>query len=346
MKRAWLVRAGKRGETWQTDLKESIVAIGWPAVGDLGPTKNRDDVKSLLKNGYPTITAKRLGNWTGQLYRFRHEIAQGDLIVTPLRQTNCIAIGRVVGNYTYRPDLPDEARHTIPVNWLSTDLARTVFGQNLLYSIGSLLTVAEVSKNDAVRRLEHLAAHGSDPGAAEADLAVDQEADVASVDLERVAYDRINNFIGERFSGHDMARLIEAIFQARGLATYRSPKGPDGGIDVLAGGGPLGMDSPRICVQVKFTSGPADASVVRELEGVMQRVRADQGLLVSWNGITQTAEREVRQQFFRVRVWTADDVLSELTSVYDRLPDDIQIELPLKQVWMLAVEDSDSAVEE
>jgi restriction system protein len=133
-----------------------------------------------------------------------------------------------------------------------------------------------------------------------------------------------------------LAELVEAVLKAQGLTTYRSPKGPDGGIDVLAGGGPLGMDPPRICVQVKFTSGAADASVVRELEGVMSRVRADQGLLVSWNGTTQAAEREVRQQFFRVRVWTADDVLRELTSVYDRLPEEIQIRLPLKPVWMLA----------
>jgi predicted Mrr-cat superfamily restriction endonuclease len=31
-------------------------------------------------------------------------------------------------------------------------------------------------------------------------------------------------------------------------------------------------------------------------------------------------------------------VIRELTSVYDRLPDDLQAELPLKRVWTLALQ--------
>jgi len=38
-------------------------------------------------------------------------------------------------------------------------------------------------------------------------------------------------------------------------------------------------------------------------------------------------------------VWTADDVLRELTATYDKLPGEIQAELPLKQIWALAGED-------
>jgi restriction system protein len=346
MKRAWLVRAGSRGEHWDTFLAEEVVAVGWPAIEDLAAASTRDDVRVLIAAGYPNSPASRLANWTGQLSRFRHQIAADDLVVTPLRQTNTVAIGVVAGGYTYRPDLPEDLRHTLPVKWIRTDLARTVFGQNLLYSLGSLLTVAEVSRNDAVRRLEHLAEHGIDPGTADLDISGDQESDITSLNLETIAYDRINNFLGEQLSGDDMAWLVEAIFQANGLTTYRSPKGPDGGFDVLAGGGPLGMDPPRICVQVKFRAGPVEAEVVRALEGVMNRIRADQGLLVSWNGITQAARREIRERFFHIRVWTADDVLRELTSVYDRLPEEIRLRLPLKRVWMLATEDPDSTVKE
>ena len=41
----------------------------------------------------------------------------------------------------------------------------------------------------------------------------------------------------------------------------------------------------------------------------------------------------------QVRVWTADDVLRELTSLYEKLPGEIQAELPLKRIWALAEED-------
>ena len=120
------------------------------------------------------------------------------------------------------------------------------------------------------------------------------------------------------------------------MTAWRSPEGPDGGVDVLVGSGPLGMDSPRICIQVKSSSAAVEVGVVRELQGVVGRLKADQGLLVAWGGLTRPADREIRQQFFHARVWKADDVLRELTAVYDKLPGDIQADLPLKRIWTLA----------
>ena len=99
------------------------------------------------------------------------------------------------------------------------------------------------------------------------------------------------------------------------------------------------MDPPRICIQVKSSSSAVNVGVVRELQGVLGRLNADQGLLVAWGGLNQVAEREIRQQFFQVRVWAADDVLRELFAVYDKLPGEIQAELPLKQIWTLADEE-------
>jgi restriction system protein len=323
-----------------------VVVVGWAEVDDLGTTRSRDDIAAKLRAGYPSASPNLIGNWTGQLHRFCHEIQKGDLVLTPLARTNTVAVGKVTGEYLYRSDLPDGAHHTRPVQWLRHDLARTAFGQDLLYSLGSLLTVARISRNDAARRIGHIVAHDTDPGASlttsgrTAAVDTDADAEQPALDIGRYAQDQINSHIAKHFSGHDMARLVEGIFVARGMTTFSSPEGPDGGIDVLAGSGPLGMDSPRICVQVKFTAGPADVGVVRQLEGVMQRVRADQGLLVSWNGLTSAAEREVKQQYFRVRVWKADDVLRELASRYDDLPEEIQIKLPLKRVWMLATEES------
>lgn len=346
MTQTWLVRCGRRGEHWDVDLAHSVVVVGWSDVGDLSATRSRDDIAAKLRDAYPTASPNLISNRTGQLYRFCHEIQKDDLVLTPLGKANTVAVGKVTGDYAYRADLPEAGRHARPVTWLRTDLARTTFGQDLLYSLGSLLTVARISRNDAARRIAHIVEHNTDPGASPATAGrtavpdVDTDVEQPELDIERYAQDQINSHIAKHFSGHDLARLVEGIFVARGMTTFSSPEGPDGGIDVLAGSGPLGMDSPRICVQVKYTAGPADVGVVRQLEGVMHRVRADQGLLVSWNGLTSSAAREVKQQYFRVRVWTADDVLRELTSRYDDLPEEIQIKLPLKRVWMLATEDS------
>ena len=46
------------------------------------------------------------------------------------------------------------------------------------------------------------------------------------------------------FAGHHLARLIEAILKAQGYVTRKSEPGKDGGIDILAGSGPLGFNEP------------------------------------------------------------------------------------------------------
>ena len=322
--RAWLARAGRLGESEALALTDNLVVIGWPELPDLSGQGTRESLMELLEQAYPDASSKRLLNWQAQLWAFLHTIAEGDLVVLPLKTTSAVAIGEVVGSYNYRGDLSPSARHTRPVKWLKPDLPRTAFGQDLLYSLGAFMTVCEVKRHDAARRLAALARTGQDPGWAETaptvrgkprevEEAPSDEA-ASSIDIQRYAADQISARIAERFTCHALARLIEAIFVARGMVTWRSPEGPDGGMDVLVGSGPLGMDSPRICVQVKSSSSAVNVGVVRELQGVLGRVNADQGLLVAWGGLNQAAEREIRQQFFQVRVWTADDVLGELTA--------------------------------
>jgi restriction system protein len=102
----------------------------------------------------------------------------------------------------------------------------------------------------------------------------------------------------------------------------------------------MGFDPPRLCVQVKSSDQPLDVHVLRELQGVMKRFGAQQGLLVSWGGFTRSVLNEARQQFFELRLWDAGNVIDELLQHYDQLPADLQAELPLKRIWTLVQEDS------
>lgn len=63
---------------------------------------------------------------------------------------------------------------------------------------------------------------------------------------------------------------------------------------------------------------------------------ADQGLLVAWGGITKQARDALRHQHLRIRVWESNDVVDAVLRTYDRLPDDIRSQLPLKRIWVLA----------
>lgn len=350
--RAWLVRAGRNGERESLALEQGLAVVGWDKLPDLAGVSTKDALLDELVKAYPDERRKTLLNWQNQLWAFLSTITVSDLVTLPLKGTPAVAIGRVTGGYQYREDLPSDARHTRPVEWERPDVPRTAIEQDLRYSLGAFLTVCEIKRHDAVRRLEALAKTGEDPGwtgetptpgkapVRDAEAPSDEEA--TSLDIQQYAADQISDRIKQQFPEHEMARLIQAIFAARGLVTFLSPEGPDGGVDVLVGSGPLGMDSPKICIQVKSSSTAMDVRVVRELQGVVGRLSADQGLLVAWGGLTRAAEREVRQQFFQVRVWNSEDVLRELIAVYDKLPGDIRAQLPLKQVWTLVEDDETS----
>lgn len=344
--KAWLARAGNAGQYEQLALDNDLVAIGWGELADLtGLT--REDIAERIREQHPDAGKPKVSNWTGQLAAFVHGMQPGDLVVLPLKTRPMIAIGRITGDYAYRAGLEPEARHTRPVTWLSKDVPRTAVGQDLLYSLGAFLTVCRIARNNAAERLAVLAVDGTDPGYEQTGDPATTDSDTSAEeagpangreDLEQDARDAINKLIAKRFPGHELSKLVAAVLQAQGMTTFVAPPGKDGGIDVMAGSGPLGMDSPRICVQVKFTNAPVSASVIRELDGVAARIGAQQCLLVSWSGITIDAEREIRTLFFRTRVWTADDLFRELTAVYDKLPEEIQAELPLKRIWTLAIE--------
>lgn len=133
--------------------------------------------------------------------------------------------------------------------------------------------------------------------------------------------------------------MIDAIFKAQGMVTKMSPPGADGGVDILAGGGLLGLAEPRLVVQVKSQESPADVQVLRTLKGTMSDFRADQGLLVCWGGFKSTVLQEARTDHLRIRLWDLNDILTALFSVYDEIDAEVRAELPLKQIWAVARED-------
>jgi restriction system protein len=68
--------------------------------------------------------------------------------------------------------------------------------------------------------------------------------------MEQVALDQTTARIAEEFAGHGLATLGTAILTAEASTAHRPP-GPDGGVDITTDRGPLGLDCPRLLVQVK-----------------------------------------------------------------------------------------------
>jgi len=335
----WLIRAGRFGEDEDFALKNDFAVIGYQDVPDLSQADSREDVYRIVEEVLPNASKHKIANATGQLWAFKGRIEANDLVVLPLKTQSFVAIGTIAGPYAFYKN-----RHVRRVNWQRTDIPRSTFGQDLLYSFGAFLTVCKIERNDAEERVKAILAGENDPYLKSGSIVLEEPVDISGemeeiqIDLEEYALDQIRKLIESSFKGHDLARLVSEILRTQGYFVYQSPAGPDGGVDILAGLGPMGFDPPRLCVQVK-SGGPVDDTAVRELEGVMGRTTATQGLFVSWGGFKESVHREIRGLFFKVRLWDSKRLIQTLLQNYDRLPDDLQAELPLKRIWVPVLEE-------
>jgi restriction system protein len=345
----WLVRGGKYGEFEDHFLEHDRVCLTWGGLEetDLSPAQDFEGVKAILQRTYPNESPRKLGNWTGQIWAFAFGIKTGDWVILPRKRQATIAIGEMAGPYRYERSADPLFRHGRKVIWLNREVPRSVFEQDLLYSFGAFMTICEIKRNDAERRVRAIAEAGwrsagpgvTAPAAINAGGNDEPTEDVEMPDLEQLAGDQIAQRIEREFKGHGLARLVAAILNAQGYATHVSLPGPDKGVDILAAPDPLGFGSPRICVQVKSGDEPVDRPTMDQLIGVMQNVGAEQGLLVSWGGFKTSVERETASQFFRVRLWGKNELVEQILQHYERLPAELRAELPLKRIWAVAAQE-------
>lgn len=343
-----MVRAGAHGEYELKFIQEKRIYVTWDNLDvNLSTLNERANLLEVMTNRYSNDKNKTILNWVSQVWPFAHEMKKGDLVVLPLKSQPVIQIGEIDGGYNFEPEGPDPFFHWRPVKWIGEAIPRSNFGQDLLYTFGAFLTICRVKRNNAEERIKDMRDNGRKPEKVTAIINTEERPEEEAEDftggsnLEELALDQIAKLITARFKGHGLTRLVEAILKAQGYTTYKSPEGADGGADILAGTGPLGFGSPRLCVEVKSESGPIDRPAVDKLLGAVTKFGAQEGLFVSWGGFKSNVQKEMAASFFRVRLWTQYDLLEQLFIHYENLDEDIKAEIPLKHIWTVAVQDED-----
>src|SRR5690625_2638934 len=344
---AWVIRSGRYGEHDEWALENSCSGGGWREVPDLTSTGSREEIQRIVDEVYAQESDGARTNAVSQLWALRGRIAVGDLLAMPMKTTREIAIGRVTRPYTYLAENEPAYRHVVGVEWMR-QVPRSALKQDLLYTLGSALTIFSPSRNNAAARLEHVLQTGEDvgsqplasspasapaprPSTPGAPDVVDEPE--SQPDIDMIARDQISSRIAEEFSGHSFAHLVAELLRAEGFDTDEAPPGADGGIDITAGHGLLGLESPKLIVQVKTPQ--IGSEVVAQLNGLVHTHGADYGLLATWSGLSKPARDAVKHQRFRVKVWDSTDIVEAVLRNYEKLPEDITERLPLRRVWML-----------
>ncbi len=344
MTELWIVRAGAYGERELAAIDQSKLFPGFLEVGDLTTLDSRDAILGHLQEALPDEGKNRLRNFAAQLNQFVNRIGNGDFVVMPRKLTNGVAIGIVTGSYQFDED--SEFKHSRTVEWKEESLPRDTFKQDLRHSFGAFMTICQIKRNSALERVQAVLETGCDPGSllgkqgqapkphpvsgAEDE---DTEAEDYQTDIEDIAHQQIISLIKSEFAGHALADLVAAIMEVEGYTTKVSPPGADGGVDILAAGGTLGLGEDRICVQVKSGDGAANHDVVLRLIGSVANTQAQKGLLVSIGGVNIAAKKELDDNFFSLRLWQMPDLLKALFRTYDQLSDETRAKLPLKRIW-------------
>ncbi len=350
MMTAWVVRAGVAGERDDWALTRGLAGGGFQEFDDLTALNTREQVAAMAQLAFPNDHPMRVAIFAGQMWALRGRIKPGDIVVLPLKSTKRIALGFCTGGYRYLSEEEPTRRHAIEVAWQRTDLPRVALKDDLLNTINGAMTIFEAAKNNAEARLRALMATGSDAGSGGAlkapNVSPPRTTPAPSADpvdpnpaiTPEAIRDSVRTHLIENFGQHKLTRLVADILTAEGYVCDVSPPGPDFGVDIIAGRGPLGLDSPTLIVEVKSEAGSIGVSVLNGLLGSIKTHRADQGLLVAWGGLAKPAENVLRTERLSVRVWDAEALLDRVFAVYERLPAETRARLPLVRAWVLASE--------
>jgi hypothetical protein len=160
--RAWIVRSLRAEGYERMAFDRGLIAVGWSPVGDLASRTEEPQIRDAVRAAYPFAEGASAANYTRQLHLFRTEMAAGDLVLLPSRSGPDVAAGRVTGDYRYRTDLGGEVRHTRPVQWARTDLARADIERELP-SLSPLVMVHRIDHADTISRLLAMVDSGRPP---------------------------------------------------------------------------------------------------------------------------------------------------------------------------------------
>ncbi|ETT33160.1 hypothetical protein BK124_19325 [Paenibacillus amylolyticus] len=330
-KNNWFIRAGESAYLFEEFKETQVIAIGWNEVGSLTQVRHTDDVKKRLRNEYPDYKDGKVNITAGQLFRFANDMKVGDLVVTYDPQTREYLIGEIISDYQYGEGMISDKKHYRKVTWTG-QVDRDVLTANTRSTLGSKITLFALQP-ETVKELTHfLKSKRSEP----LDLHPEEtEKEQAELDaIKEDVIERAHEFIKDKFNHLDweeMQSLVAGVLRGMGYKTRISVKGPDRGRDIIASPDGLGLQQPRIMVEVKHRKNAMGSNEIRSFIGGLRP--GDQGVYVSTGGFTREAKYEAERSNIPVSLVDADLLVELINQHYDAFDSEAKSLMPLKKIY-------------
>lgn len=333
-KTTWMVRAGERAVLAADFESQSVVAIGWLENVDLSSIRSTSALKKAISEHYPDYRLSQISTAAAQIGRFLFDFKAGDRIVTYNPLNREYLVGNIVGDYEFRPGFLGEeilSPHVRKVSWLGK-VSRDRLSTSTKNSLGSIMTIFKLSVAVS-NELERILSAKADVEPVKPTIAdeSEEELDVLRKDTVEKAHEFIKDLILE-LDWEEMQELVAGILRAMGYKTRVSPRGADRGRDVIASPDGLGLESPRIIVEVKHRQETQiSADLLRSFIGGLRP--GDRGLYVSTGGYSKDAKYEADRSTIPTTLLNLDDLAQLLTEHYDSMDNYARTLVPLVRIY-------------
>lgn len=326
----WMVRAGEDGYLIEEFDRGCIIAIGWHKIGDLSAVTSEEEIRERYNQEYPDDKPVKARLAVSMICRFRFILEKNQKIVTYDPQKREYLIGNITSDYYHNTDEISETisnyAHLRKVDWLGR-VSREVLSVSSRNSLGSSLTLFSVNEKVSAELLSYIGKLATPEGIEEDNSELDQIKEDTVVRAHELIKDKLLEL-----SPDEMEELAAAILRAMGYKTRVMPKGRDRGVDVLASRDGLGLEEPRIKVEVKHRSGTSMGSQdIRSFLGGLRE--GEKALYISTGGFTQEAKYEADRSKIPLTLLELNDLADLIVTHYESFDIEGKRLMPLVRVY-------------
>ena len=156
---------------------------------------------------------------------------------------------------------------------------------------------------------------------------------------QSTAREEIKSFI-KSLNPYDFQDLVAALFRGMGYYTpFVAPRGPDGGIDIVAYKDPIGAELPRIRIQVKHR--PDTKVSAPEVSALIGNIQSEgyAGVIVSTGGFSTDAIADIRRATKHIERIDLERLIDLWEEHYEKLTDEDKALMPLRRLSFLVPEE-------
>ncbi|MES9685256.1 restriction endonuclease [Gottfriedia acidiceleris] len=325
MTKWWMVRAGDNNELIPIWKQKNVVSIGWAKLGNPKLFSSRDVLIQKAHTVYVEDKPAARINWASQVWRFSREIEAGDRVITYARDKREYLIGTVQKTHKFDENVVDDYYpNIIEVKWENKQIPKDYLSQGARNSLGSVLTVFRVDDwgmelEGLIKNTQPTTGDGSD----------DEEEEIIKEDFVQKALTMVQDKV-DKLDPWAMQDLLAGLLQAMGYNVRVSPKGPDGGVDIIAHKDAFGFEKPIIKVQVKHRKSTSDSPEIQQLLGA-HPIDAN-ALFLSTGGFTSQAKEVARQN--NVKLLELEELVNLIVYWYEKMPNETRSLLPLQKLYV------------